>query len=30
MFIRNPESGTVAAGGLTFQIPTGPGTVFQN
>jgi hypothetical protein len=29
-FIRNLESGTVAAGGLTFQIPTGPSTVFQN
>jgi hypothetical protein len=29
-FIRNTETGTVAAGGLTFQIPTGPGKVAQD
>jgi hypothetical protein len=28
-FIRNDVSGTVAAFGLIFEIPTGPGTVFQ-
>jgi hypothetical protein len=29
-FIRNPGSGTVLAGGLTFEIPTGDSKVFQN
>lgn len=29
-FIRNPDSGTAVAGGLIFQIPTGPGKVAQD
>jgi hypothetical protein len=29
-FLRNDVSGTVAAGGLIFEVPTGPGTVFQS
>ena len=29
-FLRNETSGTVAAVGLTFDIPTGSGSVFQN
>jgi hypothetical protein len=29
-FIRNDETKTLLAGGLTFQIPTGPAHVFQN
>lgn len=29
-FIRNDTSGTVAAFGITFEVPTGPKRVFQN
>ncbi len=29
-FIRNPDTGTLLAAGLTFQIPTGPRSVFQD
>jgi len=29
-FIRNDTSGTVAAAGLIFEIPAGPGSVFQD
>jgi hypothetical protein len=29
-FLRNPNSETLGAVGVTFQIPTGPGRVFQN
>ncbi len=29
-FIRNDRTGTLLAGGATFEIPTGPGKVFQN
>jgi hypothetical protein len=29
-FLRNTDTGTVAAAGLTFQIPTGPGKVYQD
>ncbi len=29
-FIRNDQTRTLLAGGLTFQIPVGPGSVYQN
>ncbi|MFO0877553.1 MAG: hypothetical protein U0840_09275 [Gemmataceae bacterium] len=29
-FLRNTDSGTVAAAGMTFEIPCGNGSVFQN
>jgi hypothetical protein len=29
-FLRNPDSGTVMAAGLTFQIPLGSGSVYQD
>jgi hypothetical protein len=29
-FIRNDECGTLMAAGVTFQVPTGPGRVFQD